>query len=207
MLAIFDTEGVLIDGEFLPELAKVIGKKDEILEITNKGINGEINWEEGLIERINRLKGISYNECIRVADNLEIMHGAKETFDELRRLGFTTLTVSGGPDILVNRVKNELKIDYAISNQLVFVDEKLNGVKLKVGSNKINAIKSILNEINEKKDNIVTTVDGANDIALLEISGLRISFNGTKMINEKSDSIVSEKDLRKIIPIIKEKFK
>ena len=207
MLAIFDTEGVLIDGEFLPELAKVIGKEDEILEITNKGINGEINWEEGLIERINRLKGISYNECIRVADNLEIMHGAKETFDELRRLGFTTLTVSGGPDILVNRVKNELKIDYAISNQLVFVDEKLNGVKLKVGSNKINAIKSILNEINEKKDNIVTTVDGANDIALLEISGLRISFNGTKMINEKSDSIVSEKDLRKIIPIIKEKFK
>ena len=207
MLAIFDTEGVLIDGEFLPELAKVIGKEDEILEITNKGINGEINWEEGLIERINRLKGISYNECIRVADNLEIMHGAKETFDELRKLGFTTLTVSGGPDILVNRVKNELNIDYAISNQLVFVDEKLNGVKLKVGSNKINAIKSILNEINEKKDNIVTTVDGANDIALLEISGLRISFNGTKMINEKSDSIVSEKDLRKIIPIIKEKFK
>ena len=59
MLAIFDTEGVLIDGEFLPELAKVIGKEDEILEITNKGINGEINWEEGLIERINRLKGIS----------------------------------------------------------------------------------------------------------------------------------------------------
>ena len=207
MLAIFDTEGVLIDGEFLPELAKVIGKEDEILEITNKGINGEINWEQGLIERINRLKGIPYNECIQMANNLPIMQGAKETFDELRRLGFTTLTVSGGPDILVNRVKNELKIDYAISNQLVFVDEKLNGVKLKVGSNKINAIKSILNEINEKKDNIVTTVDGANDIALLEISGLRISFNGTKMINEKSDSIVSEKDLRKIIPIIKEKFK
>ena len=207
MLAIFDTEGVLIDGEFLPELAKIIGKEDEILEITNKGINGEINWEQGLIERINRLKGIPYNECIQMANNLPIMQGAKETFDELRRLGFTTLTVSGGPDILVNRVKNELKIDYAISNQLVFVDEKLNGVKLKVGSNKINAIKSILNEINEKKDNIVTTVDGANDIALLEISGLRISFNGTKMINEKSDSIVSEKDLRKIIPIIKEKFK
>ena len=41
MLAIFDTEGVLIDGEFLPELAKVIGKEDEILEITNKGIKGK----------------------------------------------------------------------------------------------------------------------------------------------------------------------
>ena len=73
LLAIFDTEGVLIDGEFLPELAKIIGKEDEILEITNKGINGEINWEQGLIERINRLKGIPYNECIQMANNLPIM--------------------------------------------------------------------------------------------------------------------------------------
>ncbi len=206
MLAIFDTEGVLIDGEFLPELAKVIGKEDEILEITNKGINGEINWEQGLIERINRLKGIPYNECIQMANNLPIMQGARETFDELRRLGFTTLTVSGGPDILVNRVKNELNIDYAVSNPLIFVDEKLDGVDLKVGSNKVSSIKSILKEINETKENTVTTVDGANDLALLEISGLKISFNGTKMINEKSDAIVSEKDLRSIIPIIKEKF-
>ncbi len=206
MLAIFDTEGVLIDGEFLPELAKITGKEKEILDITNKGINGEINWEEGLLERVNKLLGISYEECIKTADQLPIMNGAKETFDTLRKLGFTTLTVSGGPDILVNRVKSELKIDYAISNQLIFVDEKLNGIKLKVGSNKVNAIKSILNEINEKKDNIVTTVDGANDIALFEIAGLKISFNGIKMINEKSDSIILEKDLRKIIPIIKEKF-
>ena len=159
-----------------------------------------------LRERINQLKGITYNECIQVANNLPIMQGARETFDELRRLGFTTLTVSGGPDILVNRVKSELKIDYAISNQLIFVDGKLNGIKLKVGSNKVNAIKSILNEINEKKDSTVATVDGANDIALFEIAGLKISFNGIKMINEKSDSIVLEKDLRKIIPIIKEKF-
>ena len=43
MLAIFDTEGVLIDGEFLPELAKVVGKEEEIWEITKKGISGEID--------------------------------------------------------------------------------------------------------------------------------------------------------------------
>ena len=206
MLAIFDTEGVLIDGEFLPELAKVVGKEEEIWEITKKGISGEIEWEKGLIERINELKGVSYDDCKRVSDNMPIMEGAKETFDELRRLGFKTLTVSGGPDILIDRIKEELQIDYAFSNKLIFGDEKLQGGDVIVGSDKTIPIKDTIKMMKKQKEDIVITVDGANDIKLFDVAGLRISFNGTELINEKSDSIVNKKDLREIIPIIKEKF-
>lgn len=206
MLAIFDTEGVLIDGEFLPELAKVVGKEEEIWEITKKGISGEIEWEKGLIERINELKGVSYDDCKRVSDDMPIMEGAKETFDELRKLGFKTLTVSGGPDILIDRIKEELQIDYAFSNKLIFGDEKLQGVDVIVGSDKTIPIKDTIKMMKKQKEDIVITVDGANDIKLFDVAGLRISFNGTELINEKSDSIVNKKDLREIIPIIKEKF-
>lgn len=206
MLAIFDTEGVLIDGEFLPELAKVVGKEEEIWEITRKGISGEIEWEKGLIERINELKGVSYDDCKRVSDDMPIMEGAKETFDELRKLGFKTLTVSGGPDILIDRIKEELQIDYAFSNKLIFGDEKLQGVDVIVGSDKTIPIKDTIKMMKKQKEDIVITVDGANDIKLFDVAGLRISFNGTELINEKSDSIVNKKDLREIIPIIKEKF-
>jgi len=206
LLAIFDTEGVLIDGEFLPELAKVVGKEEEIWEITRKGISGEIEWEKGLIERINELKGVSYDDCKRVSDDMPIMEGAKETFDELRRLGFKTLTVSGGPDILIDRIKEELQIDYAFSNKLIFGDEKLQGVDVIVGSDKTIPIKDTIKMMKKQKEDIVITVDGANDIKLFDVAGLRISFNGTELINEKSDSIVNKKDLREIIPIIKEKF-
>ena len=206
MLAIFDTEGVLIDGEFLPELAKVVGKEEEIWEITRKGISGEIEWEKGLIERINELKGVSYDDCKRVSDDMPIMEGAKETFDELRRLGFKTLTVSGGPDILIDRIKEELQIDYAFSNKLIFGEEKLQGVDVIVGSDKTIPIKDTIKMRKKQKEDIVITVDGANDIKLFDVAGLRISFNGTELINEKSDSIVNKKDLREIIPIIKEKF-
>ena len=206
MLAIFDTEGVLIDGEFLPELAKVVGKEEEIWEITKKGISGEIEWEKGLIERINELKGVSYDDCKRVSDDMPIMEGAKETFDELRRLGFKTLTVSGGPDILIDRIKEELQIDYAFSNKLIFNEEKLQGVDIIVGSDKTIPIKDTIEMMKKQKEDIVITVDGANDIKLFDLAGLRISFNGTELINEKSDSIVNKKDLREIIPIIKEKF-
>ena len=206
MLAIFDTEGVLIDGEFLPELAKVVGKEEEIWEITKKGISGEIEWEKGLIERINELKGVSYDDCKRVSDDMPIMQGAKETFDELRKLGFKTLTVSGGPDILIDRIKEELQIDYAFSNKLIFNEEKLQGVDIIVGSDKTIPIKDTIKMMKKQKEDIVITVDGANDIKLFDVAGLRISFNGTELINEKSDSIVNKKDLREIIPIIKEKF-
>ena len=206
MLAIFDTEGVLINGEFLPELAKVVGKEEEIWEITKKGISGEIEWEKGLIERINELKGVSYDDCKRVSDDMPIMQGAKETFDELRKLGFKTLTVSGGPDILIDRIKEELQIDYAFSNKLIFGDEKLQGVDVIVGSDKTIPIKDTIEMMKKQKEDIVITVDGANDIKLFDLAGLRISFNGTELINEKSDSIVNKKDLREIIPIIKEKF-
>lgn len=206
MLAIFDTEGVLIDGEFLPELAKVVGKEEEIWEITRKGISGEIEWEKGLIERINELKGVSYDDCKRVSDDMPIMEGAKETFDELRKLGFKTLTVSGGPDILIDRIKEELQIDYAFSNKLIFNEEKLQGVDIIVGSDKTIPIKDTIEMMKKQKEDIVITVDGANDIKLFDLAGLRISFNGTELINEKSDSIVNKKDLREIIPIIKEKF-
>ena len=206
MLAIFDTEGVLIDGEFLPELAKVVGKEEEIWEITKKGISGEIEWEKGLIERINELKGVSYDDCKRVSDDMPIMEGAKETFDELRKLGFKTLTVSGGPDILIDRIKEELQIDYAFSNKLIFGEGKLQGVDVIVGSDKTIPIRDTIKMMKKQKEDIVITVDGANDIKLFDVAGLRISFNGTELINEKSDSIVNKKDLREIIPIIKEKF-
>ena len=206
MLAIFDTEGVLIDGEFLPELAKVVGKEEEIWKITKKGISGEIEWEKGLIERINELKGVSYDDCKRVSDDMPIMEGAKETFDELRRLGFKTLTVSGGPDILIDRIKEELQIDYAFSNKLIFGDKKLQGVDVIVGSDKTIPIKDTIKMMKKQKEDIVITVDGANDIKLFDLAGLRISFNGTELINERSDSIVNKKDLREIMPIIKDKF-
>ncbi|HEY8110504.1 MAG TPA: phosphoserine phosphatase SerB, partial [Candidatus Nitrosotenuis sp.] len=63
MLAIFDVEGVLFDAEYLPILAEKINKEKEIWEITRKGIQGLINWEDGLRTRVHALRGLSYDTC------------------------------------------------------------------------------------------------------------------------------------------------
>ena len=63
MLAIFDVEGVLYDAEYLPILAEKVNKEDEIWDITKKGIQGSINWEEGLTKRVELLEGLDFETC------------------------------------------------------------------------------------------------------------------------------------------------
>ena len=78
LLAIFDVEGVLYDAEYLPILAEKVNKEQEIWDITKKGIQGLIKWEDGLKKRVDLLRGIDYDTCIQVADSLPIMTGAKQ---------------------------------------------------------------------------------------------------------------------------------
>jgi phosphoserine phosphatase len=64
LLAIFDVEGVLYDAEYLPILAEKLNKEKEIWEITKQGIQGKINWEEGLKRRVELLRGLDYETCV-----------------------------------------------------------------------------------------------------------------------------------------------
>ncbi len=86
MIIVFDVEGVLVDGEFLPELARLVGREREVHDITLKGIRGEIPWEEGLRERIELVKGVTYEDCLRVSNRLPLMKGAVEMAEQLREL-------------------------------------------------------------------------------------------------------------------------
>jgi len=60
VLVIFDVEGVLYDAEYLPLLAEKMNKEKEVWEITKKGIQGKIDWEEGLRQRVELLNGLDY---------------------------------------------------------------------------------------------------------------------------------------------------
>ncbi|MFY9869581.1 MAG: phosphoserine phosphatase SerB, partial [Candidatus Nitrosopolaris sp.] len=79
MLIIFDVEGVLLNAEYLPVLAQLIGpeKEKEIWDITKQGIRGEIKWEDGLRQRVAALRGISLEDAERIGENLQIMPGAR----------------------------------------------------------------------------------------------------------------------------------
>ena len=206
MLAIFDVEGVLLDAEFLPILAEKINKQDEIWEITRKGIQGVINWEEGLRTRVNTLRGISYEACKEVADSLPIMTGAKEACQSLKAAGWKLLAVSGGFSIMTDRLKDELGLDHVFSNELIFKDGKLDDVTIHVDSDKSKAVMTKVKEWNEKKEDIIAVVDGANDIKLFDICSLGVAFRAQDVVKDLATVTLEEKDLSLLIGLINKHY-
>lgn len=205
LLIIFDIEGVLVDGELLPELARKIGKEKEVMEITLKGIRGEIKWEEGLKERIKILKGIRYKDALEVASGMQLMKNAEEAIERrLKDLGFVLIGVTGGFSILANRVKRQLKLDYVFSNEMIFNDGKLTGIKLNVNSDKALALNKTIKKLGVKKGDTIAVIDGANDLRLFDLARLKIAFNAQEIVKKHADVVIDEKDLMKLIPIISE---
>ncbi len=200
-------EGVLFDAEYLPELAQKINKEKEIWEITKKGIQGVINWEEGLRTRVNALKGIDFKTCQEVADSLPIMTGAKEACRILKAAGWKIMAVSGGFTIMTDRLKEELGLDYVFSNVLTFKDGKLDDVQINVDSDKAKSALIKIKEWEEKKEDIVVVVDGANDLKLFDICGLGIAFRAQDMVKDMADVTLDEKNLYKIIDLINKHYK
>lgn len=207
-LAIFDVEGVLIDAEYLPLLAKTVGKEREVWEITKMGLEGKISWEEGLIKRIDILQkeNITFQTAISVANSLPYTSGIKEVFKFLQENNFLISAISGGFSLFVNRLKEDFNIDYAFSNELIFENGFLRGVKIKVGNDKSAPLKNIIEKEKISKNNILCVVDGANDLKIFDISGFKIAFCANDIVKQKADAIVDKKDLREIIPLINKNF-
>ena len=202
MLAIFDVEGVIYDAEYLPLLAEKVNKENKIWEITKKGLEGKIDWVEGLKQRVELLRGMNYDTCIQVANSLPIMIGAREACRTLKDAGWKLMAVSGGFTIITDRLKKELCLDFVYSNELVFKDGKLDDVIVNVDSDKAKSAIIKIREWDEKKENITAVVDGANDVKLFDISGLGIAFRAQDLVKDLATVTLDEKDLSKIVGLI-----
>jgi phosphoserine phosphatase len=208
MLAVFDVEGVLLDAEYLPVLASLMGpqKEKEIWDITKAGIRGEINWEDGLVKRVHALRGIDYDKAKELAENLPIMPGAKELCSALKNAGWKMIAVSGGFTIITERLKDDLGIDKIFSNELVFKNHKLYDVILNVTSDKAAAIRSTIRDWGVQKDDIVVVVDGANDLKLFSLAGYTVGFCPVEIVKEKADDTIERRDLSLLLHLLEKKF-
>ena len=103
---------------------------------------------------------------------------------------------------MTDRLKEELGLDFVYSNELLFSDGKLDGVKINVDSDKAKSAKIKIEEWNVKKEDIVVVVDGANDIKLFDICGLGIAYRAQDLVKDLATVTLDEKNLVKIIDII-----
>jgi phosphoserine phosphatase len=208
MLVIFDVEGVLLNAEYLPVLSQLMGpdKEEEIWRITKQGIRGEINWEEGLRRRVSALKGISLEDATRIAENLEIMPGAKELCSSLKRAGWRMIAVSGGFSIITDRLKGDLGLDKIFCNELIFENGKLVDLKMNVTSDKAAAVMPTIKDWRVNRSDTVVVVDGANDLSLFDIAGYTVGFCPVEKVKERSDAVLEIRDLSLLLNLLEKKF-
>jgi phosphoserine phosphatase len=207
-LVIFDVEGVLLNAEYLPVLSQLMGpeKEEEIWRITKQGIRGEINWEEGLRRRVSALKGISLEDATRIAENLEIMPGAKELCSSLKRAGWRMIAVSGGFSIITNRLKGDLGLDKIFCNELIFENGKLVDLKMNVTSDKAAAVMPAIKDWRVNRSDTVVVVDGANDLSLFDIAGYTVGFCPVEKVKERADAVLEIRDLSLLLNLLEKKF-
>jgi phosphoserine phosphatase len=201
-------EGVLLNAEYLPILAQVLGpsKEKEIWDITKQGIRGDIDWEEGLRKRVNALKGIKFDDAKLIAENLEIMPGAKDLCLALKDAGWKMIAVSGGFTLITERLKKELGLDLIFSNVLIFKNGLLDDLDLKVTSDKSVVVRPIIKQWGLKKEEIVVVVDGANDLKLFDIAGYTVGFCPVELVKNKADDVVELRNLSLLKHLLEKRF-
>jgi len=169
-LIAFDLDNVLIDGEAIDEIGNIVGIRKEIAEITEKAMEGKIDFETAIKERVTLLKGTSVDDIKEVMQKVPLMEGAEETIEELKKRGYKIATISGSFEVIANRLKEELGLDYAFSNILHEEDGVLTGEVSGplVDGSKADVLKDIMKMENISAAECAAVGDGANDISMLE---------------------------------------
>ncbi len=206
-LIAFDLDNVLIDGEAIDEIGKLMGIEDEIADITQKAMEGKLDFEAALKERVALLKGASVDEIKKTMKDIQLMEGAKETIEELKKRGYKIATISGSFEFIANRLKEELGLDYAFSNILHEEDGVLTGEVSGplVTDSKADVLKDIMKMENISAEECAAVGDGANDISMLELAKLGIAFNAKPVLREIADIIIEKRDLKDLLPLFEDK--
>lgn len=117
-LAIFDMDSTLIEEEVIDELARSIGVTPAVSAITARAMNGELDFEQSLRERLALLEGVHTDVWGQLQQSITIAPGARELCKELRRRGVIMAVASGGFAPMAEWLKEQLGLDYAFANHV-----------------------------------------------------------------------------------------
>ncbi len=203
-LVVFDLDNVIIDGEGIDEIGKLINIEDQIAAITEQAMQGDIDFETSIKKRVGLLKGVATDDIKTLANEMPLMKGARETVSTLKENGFEVAIISGSFDIIADTIKGKLDVDNVFTNSLVEEDGILTGEVTGplVSGSKLDVLSKLIEEKGYTLDECVAVGDGANDISMIESAKYGIAFNAKPALKEKADIIVETRDLTDVLNVI-----
>lgn len=193
-LVAFDMDSTLIEAEVIDELAAAAGVGEQVAEITERAMRGEIDFTESFHERVALLKGLSGDVLQEIAERLPVTEGAERLIRNLNSLGYTTVILSGGFNYFGNYLKEKLGIDYVFANELDMengiVTGKVTGTVVD-GNRKAQLLREIAEKEGIRLEQTIAVGDGANDLPMLSIAGLGIAFRAKPLVEESAKQSIS----------------
>lgn len=201
-LIVFDMDSTLIQTEVIDELADLCGVGEEVRSITQKAMNGEIDFDEALRLRVSKLKGLK-TACMQdILEKLPLTQGVEEFIKTIKSLGYKVALISGGFTFFADALKIKLGLDYSFANELEIQDGKLTG---HVTGTIVNAnqkailVKLIAQQENISLEQVVAIGDGANDLPMLLTAGLGIAFHAKDVVKKEAQQHLSHGPMTSIL--------
>jgi phosphoserine phosphatase len=191
-LLVADMDSTVIGQECIDELADYAGLKDRVARITQRAMQGELDFPGALRERVRLLAGLDERELKRcLNERVHLTAGAETLVQTMRAGGASCLLVSGGFLSFAEPVAKAVGFDRVRANRLVFAGGKLSG---EVGDPIVDAIakRDALIEAREqlglRREDVLGIGDGANDKKMIEEAGLGIAFRAKQALVEVADA-------------------
>jgi len=198
-----DMDATMIKDETLDNLVKIAGIKSDIDKLSKLAMDGKISLRDTLKFRVSYLKGKSTKLLKRVIKKIKFNEGSRVLLKTLNKNGYHTSLVTGGFQPISTYVGKVLGFNKVISNKFVMKNNKFTGDYIPI-TGKQNSKLAYLNEIcKEKKlDKIkhaLTVGDGANDLGMLQNSGLGIGYHSHQIIKKAINNHIQFTELRTIL--------
>lgn len=204
-LLIADMDSTMITVECIDELADFAGLKEKVSAITERAMNGELDFQEALYERVALLEGLDESVLQTTYDTrVKYMAGAKELLATMRGADALCVLVSGGFTFFTERVTATLGFHFHKSNRLDVRDGKLTGRVIPPildKEAKLTNLRIYATEKGLESSEILAVGDGANDLPMLQAAGAGVAYHAKPHVRAQAAMRIDHADLRALLYI------
>src|SRR6056297_262243 len=198
-----DMDSTMIEQECIDELADVAGVGDHVKDITARAMNGELDFEGALTERVALLAGLDASVIDTVlASRITYMPGGKILLATMKANGAHCVLVSGGFTAFTAKVADDLGFDENRANTLLIEEEKLTGDVARpiLGrAAKIQALEEISARLGITEADVIAVGDGANDLGMLARAGSGVALHAKPSVAAECDIRINHGDLTALL--------